>query len=121
MPGSILIVEDDAMIRDLADRILTGAGYSVAPVASGTAALDLLKRVRFDLVLLDIHMPNMSGLDLLDHMRRLYVKVPVVMMTADREMSTVAAARERGCIGYVVKPFLPETLVERVRKALVRT
>ena len=64
-------------------------------------------------------MPGMSGFDLQDHMRRLSLKVPVVMMTADRGLSTVAAARERGCIGYVVKPFLPETLVERVRKALV--
>jgi DNA-binding response OmpR family regulator len=119
MSESILVVEDDAMIRDIADRILTGAGFTVAPVSSGSAALDLLKRVRFDLVLLDIHMPGMSGFDLQDHMRRLSLKVPVVMMTADRGLSTVAAARERGCIGYVVKPFLPETLVERVRKALV--
>ncbi|MFN4040703.1 MAG: response regulator transcription factor [Brevundimonas sp.] len=121
MSRTILTVEDEPIIREMIGLVLSGAGYVVAPAGTGRDALDMLARNRFDLVLLDVHMPRMSGLDVLERMQRMgRTMPPVLMLTADREISTVTAARDRGCVGYVVKPFTPETLLERVRHALAR-
>ena len=62
MTATVLIVEDDSMIREMMDIVLSQAGYNVTSAGSGESALDLLKRVKVDLVLLDVHMPHMSGL-----------------------------------------------------------
>lgn len=118
MSPSILVVDDDANIREMMDVILTQAGFQVATEPSGEAALDLLKRSRFALMLLDVHMPRMSGLDLMAAMKRLTRTPPVLMVTADGQTGTVREALALGCVGYVAKPFRPVALVERVRRAL---
>lgn len=121
MSRKILTVEDEPIIREMIELVLSGAGYVVAPAASGRDALDMLSRNRFDLVLLDVHMPRMSGLEVLERMKTIGRPMPpVLMLTADREISTVTAARDRGCVGYVVKPFTPEMLLERVRRAMAK-
>jgi len=118
MKTAILIVDDDSSIREMMDVVLTQAGFQVASASSGETALDLMKRSRFALVLLDIHMPRMSGLDVLGAMQRLPKAPPVLMVTADGQSSTVREAMALGCVGYVAKPFKPADLVERVRRAL---
>ncbi|RZJ01481.1 MAG: response regulator [Brevundimonas sp.] len=119
MSASILIVEDDDMIREMMDVILTQAGYNVSLAAGGEAALDLLKRSRFKLVLLDVHMPRVSGLDVLKTMQALgRTMPPTVMVTANRNAETVGEAMQLGCVGYVAKPFTPDVLRARVRSAL---
>jgi DNA-binding response OmpR family regulator len=119
MSASILIVEDDEMIREMMDVILTQAGYTVSMAAGGEAALDLLKRMRFQLVLLDVHMPRVSGLDVLKTMQALgRAMPPTVMVTANRNAETVGEAMKLGCVGYVAKPFTPDALRARVRSAL---
>lgn len=121
MSRKILTVEDEPIIREMIELVLSGAGYVVAPAGSGRDALDMLSRNRFDLVLLDVHMPRMSGLEVLERMKTIGRPMPpVLMLTADREISTVTAARDRGCVGYVVKPFTPEMLLERVRRAMAK-
>ena len=110
-----MIVEDDEMIREMMDITLSQAGYGVAPVGSGESALDLLKRVRVDLVLLDVHMPRMSGLDVLMAMGS---TPPVLIVTANRQADTIAEAVRLGCVGYVAKPFAPGDLLGRVARAL---
>lgn len=121
MSRKILTVEDEPIIREMIELVLSGAGYVVAPAASGRDALDMLSRNRFDLVLLDVHMPRMSGLEVLERMKTIGRPMPpVLMLTADREISTVTVARDRGCVGYVVKPFTPEMLLERVRRAMAK-
>jgi DNA-binding response OmpR family regulator len=120
MTASILIVEDDDMIREMMDVILTQAGYNVSLAASGDAALDLLKRSRFQLVLLDVHMPRVSGIDVLKTMQALgRTMPPTVMVTANRNAETVGEAMKLGCVGYVAKPFTPDALRARVRSALL--
>jgi len=119
MSVTILVVEDDAMIREMMHITLTNAGYVVTAVGSGESALDLLKRIRIDLVLLDVQMPRISGLDVLRTMKRLgAVTPPVLMVTADRQADTITEAMGLGCVGYVAKPFRPAALLERVAKAL---
>ena len=118
MKTSILIVDDDESIREMMDVVLTQAGFQVSVAPNGEAALDLLKRSRFALMLLDVHMPRMSGLQVLAATKRLAKAPPVLMVTADGQSGTVREAVALGCVGYVAKPFRPEALVERVRRAL---
>jgi DNA-binding response OmpR family regulator len=119
MTRTALIVEDDPMIREVMDVALSQAGFAVTTAATGEAALDVLRRLRVDLVLLDIHMPRMSGLDVLMAMRRLgRAMPPVLMVSANRSAETVREAMLLGCKGYVAKPFSPEELVSRVMRVL---
>jgi DNA-binding response OmpR family regulator len=118
MSATVMIVEDDDMIREMMDIILSQAGYRVTSVGSGESALDLLRRIKIDLVLLDIHMPQMSGLDVLMAMARIGRNTPVLMVTANRQAETVAEAMRLGCIGYMAKPFAPADLLGRVTRAL---
>lgn len=121
MSATVMIVEDDESIREMMDITLSQAGYAVIPAGSGESALDLLKRVKIDLILLDVHMPRMSGLDVLKAMtRRGRSMPPVLMVTANRQADTVAEAMRLGCVGYVAKPFEPTELLDRVARALAR-
>lgn len=107
------------MIREVMDVTLSQVGFAVTTAATGEAALDVLRRLRVDLVLLDIHMPRMSGLDVLMAMRRLgRAMPPVLMVSANRNAETVREAMRLGCRGYVAKPFAPEDLVNRVMRVL---
>jgi len=118
--SDILIVDDDESIREMMDVVLTQAGFQVAVASNGETALDLVKRSRFGLMLLDVHMPHMSGLDVLATMKRFPWTPRVLMVTADSQSTTVRQAMTLGCLGYVVKPFKPGALVERVRYALTQ-
>lgn len=119
MTATLMIVEDDESIREMIDITLSQAGYGVIAVGSGESALDLLKRVKVDLVLLDVHMPRMSGLDVLMAMARIGRPTPpVLMVTANRQADTVAEAMRLGCVGYMAKPFAPGDLLGRVARAL---
>ncbi|QLQ12301.1 MAG: response regulator [Brevundimonas sp.] len=115
---SILIVEDDENIRELSDYILSQAGYQVFKANNGRDALDMMRQQRFNLILLDVHMPIMSGLDVLRSVARPGVPMlPVLMVTANRNIDTVNEAMLLGCVGYVVKPFTPEGLLDRTPSA----
>ncbi len=118
MSKAVLIVDDDPSIREMMDVILTQAGFRVSATSNGEAALDLLKRSRFALVVLDIHMPRMSGLDVLAVMEKLSGMPPVLMVTANSAPDSVREAVGLGCSGYLAKPFSPAALVARVRHAL---
>lgn len=116
---TLLIVEDDPLIREMMDISLSQAGYGIVTAGSGASALEVLRRLRVDLVLLDIHMPEMSGLDVLKAMRRAGVAMPpVLMVTANTSADAVKEAMYLGCVGYVAKPFAPEALLARVRRVL---
>lgn len=119
MKPTILVVDDDALIRELADVTLSQAGFHVISAASGETALQVIGRTRIDLMLLDIHMPRMDGLAVLDAaVRRHGARMPIVMMTADSGADKVREARRMGCVGYVVKPFAPQSLCARVQACL---
>jgi len=118
MKPAILVVEDEELIREMMDIALTQAGYRVTTVADGFAALEVLKHQRVQLVLLDVHMPAMSGLEVLEKIRRrVRPTPPVLMVTANRNAETVAEAMRLGCAGYIAKPFAPADLIARVKSA----
>jgi DNA-binding response OmpR family regulator len=119
MPTTILVIDDDPLIRQVADLVLTQAGYTVASASTGESGLHMIDHTRAQLVLLDIQMPDMSGLAVLNILRRhRRNKVPVMMLTAKGDVETVKAALSAGANGYMVKPFKADDLIRRVQAAL---
>jgi two-component system response regulator MtrA len=115
----ILLVEDDASIREITALGLRAAGFEVDTAADGADGLDRWRRDRPDLVLLDVMLPRLDGLEVLRAIRR-ESTTPVVMLTARADTIDVVVGLESGADDYVRKPFeLPE-LVARVRAALRR-
>jgi len=121
--GAILVVEDDADIRSLLSTVLTGAGFAVNTVASGEAAVELMRREQPVLVLLDIRLPGLSGYEVCRWLReRFRDVVPIVFMSAERKESfDRAAGLMLGADDYLMKPFLNEELLARIRGLLRRT
>lgn len=116
--SKILVVEDEDRIRQLLRETLQAAGYSVETAADGIEGLEKLCGEKFDLILLDVWMPRMNGLELLDKLRNEASRPKIVIMTADSTPETLLEAVRKQAYQYVVKPFEPKALVELVRGAL---
>jgi len=119
MKAHILVVDDDPRITDLMRRILAYEGYSVAVARSGTEALDRSLERMPDLVILDIMLPGLDGLEVAQRLRAAGDNVPILMLTARGTVADRVKGLETGADDYLVKPFAPEELVARV-KALLR-
>jgi two-component system response regulator MprA len=119
MKAHILIVDDDPRITDLLRRVLAYEGYSVASAASGSEALNRSLERPPDLVVLDIMLPGLDGLEVAQRLRTAGDNVPILMLTARDTVADRVKGLETGADDYLVKPFAPEELVARV-KALLR-
>jgi DNA-binding response OmpR family regulator len=115
---NILVVDDDRTTRHLTRTTLTKAGYTVRVAQDGAEALTRMRAKKFDLVLLDVWMPRMDGLAVLDRMKRLKTRPRVVVMTSDDAPQTVLKAIRRHAYQYLHKPVEPAALVSVVREAL---
>ena len=101
----ILLVDDDTAVRVISTRILSKAGLVVEAVADGEAALDLLRRGRrFDVIVSDLVMPNMDGMELLRRVRELDLDVPVIVVTGQGTLESAIMAMEYGGFRYLQKP-----------------
>jgi len=123
VPGQrILVVEDEQQIAELLRYNLTREGYRVVVADRGFEALQLLKRERPDLVLLDLMLPDVDGLDVCRRIRRDPASegLPIVMLTARGEEADIVAGLELGADDYVTKPFSPRVLSARIRAVLRR-
>ena len=116
----ILVVEDEPSIAEVTRLYLKRAGYRVTLLADGQAALDFLSRETPDLVVLDLMLPGVDGLEITRWLRA-RSDVPIIMLTARREETDRVLGFEMGADDYVVKPFSPRELVSRVRAVLRRT
>ena len=118
----ILVVDDNLDIRDLISLILEEEGYSVISAEEGTSALALIKEKEPTLVLLDVMMPGISGLEVLRQLRaskRSQVsQTPVIMITAKSQSTDIDEALEAGATSYIVKPFRADALLEKVQSFL---
>lgn len=117
---SILVVDDDAMNLKMTEMMLTKKGYEVKKADSGQAALALLQSDKIELVLLDVEMPGMSGIETLDAIRarQELAQVPVLFLSASEEMESAVANGEYAVQGFIKKPMLPPRLYESVETAL---
>ena len=117
---TILVVDDEPSIVRLARDYLEHAGFAVTSAADGTAALVTARASRPDLVVLDLGLPSLDGLDVVRALRRAS-PVPIVILTARGEESDKLVGLELGADDYLTKPFSPKELVARVRAVLRRT
>lgn len=115
----ILVVDDEELLRKMVRNILVRVGYgSVKCAADGNSALEKLSKRRFDILITDIRMPDMSGLELLVKVRELYPDLDVVVMTGFGDLHTPEEAKNLGAAEYITKPFKAseiEVIIERVR------
>ena len=118
LPGHILIIDDEASLRQTLARILQRDGYEVTSVASGTEGISLITQQPFDLVYLDIRMPDMNGLDVLKTVHAQLPELPVILFTAQPDLHSAVEALRRGAIDYLMKPLKPETVLARTRTIL---
>ena len=119
MKPRILVVDDDAALAEMLTIVLRNEGFEPFTVGDGTQALSAVREVRPDLVLLDLMLPGMNGIDVCRVLRS-DSGVPIVMLTAKSDTVDVVLGLESGADDYMVKPFKPKELVARIRARLRR-
>lgn len=115
----LLIVDDDPKLRTLLGQFLEKSGYQVTSCESGNAALETLKKHTFSLVVLDVMMPGLSGVDVVTQMRERADKTPVLMLTALGDVEDRIKGLSKGADDYLPKPFDTRELLLRIEKQLV--
>ena len=118
MEGHILIIDDEASLRQTLARILQRAGYEVTTAANGQEGLDLVSEHPFDLVYLDIRMPDMNGLDLLKAIHAKLPDLPVILFTAQPDLNSAVEAVRSGAADYLLKPLKPQAVIDRTKSIL---
>lgn len=116
--GHILIVDDEASLRQTLARILQRARFEVTTAASGNEALALLSQQAFDLIYLDIRMPDTNGLEVLKIIHAKLPELPVILFTAQPDLNSAVEALRSGAIDYLLKPLKPQTVIDRTQSIL---
>ena len=116
----ILLIDDDGGVRETTGRMLRNAGHLVEAASSGEQGFELARTGAFDLILSDMRMPGMSGLDLLRSLREAHVDAAFIIMTGFGTLDTAVEAMRLGAVDFVQKPFFRDELLMRIRSATER-
>ena len=117
MQTKVMVVDDSMMVRQQVGHALSSAGFAIVEARDGLEALQKLDAKEDPaLIVLDMNMPNMSGIELLQRMRDSSVAIPVVMLTTEGQPRLMQQAKALGARGWIIKPFKPEMLIAAVRK-----
>ncbi len=116
--GKILIVDDEAVVRDSLGKWFATEGYQTATVASGREALEAMQKKQWDVALIDIKMPGMDGMELQNRLCKIDPDLILIIMTGYASVETAVQALKRGAYDYIAKPFDPDELVHLISKAL---
>ncbi|MDT8442036.1 MAG: response regulator [Desulfuromonadales bacterium] len=117
MAKRVLTVDDSATVRQVLSMTLTGAGYDVAEAVDGEDALQHFDEGSFDLVVTDLNMPNMDGIDLIREIRKRSGTrfLPIIMLTTESQPERKQEGKKAGASGWITKPFRPDQLLAVVR------
>lgn len=117
MGRPILVVDDSATVRQQIRQTLQTAGYEVFEAVDGQDGLDKIESVKPALVLCDVNMPRLNGIEMLTRLGTpALATLPVIMLTTEGQPSLIRKARDAGARGWIVKPFIPEQLVKAVQR-----
>ena len=116
--GHILIIDDEATLRQTLARILQRAGFEVTTAENGEQGLSFIQATNFDLVFMDLRMPGMAGMEALKIIHAGQPDLPVVLFTAQPDLSSAVDALRNGAIDYLLKPLKPQDLIERAQSIL---
>lgn len=120
MGKQILIVDDSESIREVVTFTLENAGHDVTKAIDGKDALSQLNGQEYDLIITDLHMPIMDGIELIREVRATeqYKFIPILFLTTESQAAKKQEAREAGATGWIVKPFVPEKLLAAINKVV---
>ncbi|MCJ2183966.1 response regulator [Novosphingobium sp. 1949] len=120
--SSILTVDDSSSVRMAIRIALSGAGHTVAEANDGSDGLNKARMAKYDLIITDLNMPNMNGLDMIREIRKLPIQTgtPIIFLTTESDDSLKQQARAAGATGWLVKPFVPDHLLKVAQKVLGR-
>lgn len=118
MKGRVLVIDDEAIVRVSCKRVLEPQGYEVEVTERGADALRMLQERQFDIVITDLLMPDMDGLEVLKRIKESWPEMPVIIITGYGTVSTAVQAVKLGAYDVVEKPFTPETILQVVERAL---
>ncbi len=118
--ANILIVDDEKVVRDSCKRILHGKGYIISEAENAEEALRMIEKYSYDLVLTDIRLPGMDGIELLQKIKESYPATEVIVITGYGSVDTAVKAMKLGAYDYIEKPFRPDELATLVERALER-
>ena len=120
MPKKILIVDDSESIREVVSFTLENEGFEVLVANDGTDALKFLDGREIDMIITDLHMPEMDGITLIKHVRETeaYQRIPILFLTTESQTAKKMEAKEAGATGWIIKPFVPAKLIAALQKVL---
>ena len=118
--GSVLVIDDEDIMREILETLLTREGYDVRLAASGAEGLELAKSRTFDAAIVDVMMPGIDGITTLEELKKIDDDLPVLMITAFASVETAISAMKRGAFDYITKPFKNDEVLLVVRNALER-
>src|SRR2546421_10716075 len=118
--GSVLVVDDEEIMRDVLETLLSAEGYRVDLAKTGEEGLEAYGRRAYDVVLLDVSMPGMGGLRALEEFLKMDAEAAVIMITAYATFDTAIAAWEKGAFGCIRKPFQNEQIIAQVAAGIKR-
>jgi two-component system response regulator ResD len=119
--GSVLVVDDDHIVRDVLERYLAREGFAVTSAADGEAAIDAVENALPDLIVLDLMLPLIDGVEVFRRLRSRDARTPVIMLTARGKETDRVVGLRAGADDYVAKPFSPREVVARCQAVLRRT
>jgi two-component system response regulator PilR (NtrC family) len=118
--ASILVIDDEEIMREILETLLVREGYSVRTASGGAEGLELVKALPFDAVIVDVMMPGMDGLQVLDELRKIDEDLPAIVITAYASMENAITAMKKGAFDYITKPFKNDLVLGVLRNAVER-
>jgi two-component system, chemotaxis family, chemotaxis protein CheY len=121
MAKTILIVDDSESIREVVSFTLENEGYGVLSAIDGKDALRFLDGRDIELVITDLHMPNMNGIELIKEVRNMdtYSRIPILFLTTESQSAKKMEAKDAGATGWIIKPFVPAKLIAAINKVIL--